>query len=269
MKGKLGHTEWVPESIGGSEREMCWSIWRKIVNFKRGVLFLCILITLAMSSGCGYYDERRILRKGKKVLSQKQKKIEELVEVRGSLKRIVEMKVQSVNLLNEVNRLLGQKYMAIGSYHLAEEALLEAEYFDPHNAFIKKDLGECYYFLANSALEEENRENYLSQSKLHYERAVDIKPDLIVARYGLGLLLFFGFDDVISAINEMKVVLDYEPNNVDAHFALGRFYYEIDEPGKSLGEYITLTNILPKKSPKREKVEENIIKLNTELGAHE
>jgi cytochrome c-type biogenesis protein CcmH/NrfG len=64
----------------------------------------------------------------------------------------------------------------------------------------------------------------------------------------------------------MKRILENEPDNVEAHFALGRFYYERNEYGKSLGEYIALTRILPQGSERRKKAEQNILRINSELG---
>jgi hypothetical protein len=52
---------------------------------------------------------------------------------------------------------------------------------------------------------------------------------------------------------------------VDARFALGRYYYELEEYSKALGEYIEITNILPKSSPRRAKAEENIMQINREM----
>jgi cytochrome c-type biogenesis protein CcmH/NrfG len=63
-------------------------------------------------------------------------------------------------------------------------------------------------------------------------------------------------------------VLSYDPENVEAHFALGRFYYEIGDTGRALGEYLSLTRLLPRSSPKLKKVEENILKINRETGVN-
>ena len=231
---------------------------------------LCFLIAavLLFSSGCGFYSERRIIQKGKKMLSQKEKKVEELEEIRGSLKRVVNMKLQSVSLLESVNRLLGRKYMEVGSYNLAEEALLEAQFLQPHNAYIKKDIAECYYFLGISTVESAEREDYFENSRIYYAKALDLEPGLMEAKYGLGILLFFGLEDVFGAIEIMKEILQEDAGNVEAHFALGRFYYEIGELGRALGEYIELTKILSKSSPRRKKAEENILKINVELGTN-
>ena len=179
------------------------------------------------------------------------------------------MKIQAVQLLESTNRVLASKYIELGSYNLARDVLEEAEYLNPHNAFLKKDLGECYYFLGRSSIEREDKEENFTLSRRYFKASLDLEPDLIEARYGLGLLLFFGYGDVYGAIEEMKRILEYEPDNVEAHFALGRFYYELDELGKSLGEYITLTRILPKGSPKHKKAEENIIKISRERGFNE
>ena len=241
------------------------------MGFKARSLGCALIVAAAvlLAPGCGYYGERRAIHKGKKMLSQKEKKVEELEELRGSLKRIVDMKLQSASLLESVNRLLGRKYMESGNYHLAEEVLLEAEYLLPHNGFIKKDIGECYYFLGISTVEPEKKARYFDDSRSYYTKALDLEPDLLEAKYGLGILLFFGYENVFDAIDIMKEILEEEPGHVEAHFALGRFYYEIDELGKALGEYIELTKILQKGSSKRKKADENILKINRELGADE
>lgn len=200
------------------------------------------------------------------MLAQRTKETEDLIRVRASLKRIIDMKVQAVDVLEDVDRLLGRKYMALGSYQLARDVFLEAESLLPYNAFIKKDLGECYYFLGSGTVETDERSMYLLKSRAYYEKALEINPDILEAHYGLGLLLFFGFNDAAAAIEEIKKVIARDPDNVDAHFALGRFYYERGDLGKSMGEYLELERILPANSPRRDRVEENILKLNRELG---
>jgi len=239
------------------------------VGFRGGrVLFMIglLVFTGVVLTGCGNYRERRTLRKAKSVLADEEKKIDDLVKVRGNLKRIIDMKIQAVNMLESADRILGRKYMDIGSYNLAKEALEEAESLKPYNPYIKKELGDCYYFLGKSVLSEKEAGKYFDISRSYFNKAIDIKPDFSEAYYSLGLLLFFGFNDVEGAIDKMKMVLKFEPDHVDAHFALGRFYYEIDELGKALNEYIILTRILPKSSSKRKKAEENIMRINSERG---
>jgi tetratricopeptide (TPR) repeat protein len=237
------------------------------VKFKRWQpIIIVVLLANFLYTGCGYQKERRMVQRSKKVLAQERKSVDELVHIRGELRRVIELKLQSVKLLEDVNRLLGEKYMELGSYNLAEEVLLEAEFLMPHNAFIKKDLGQCYYFLGLSALDKNDQLKFFSKSRAYYTKALEIDPELIEARYGLGLLLFFGYNDAFAAIDEMKEILESDPENVDAHFALGRFYYEIGELGKALGEYIELTRLLPGGADRRKKAEENIIKINREMG---
>jgi tetratricopeptide (TPR) repeat protein len=163
---------------------------------------------------------------------------------------------------------LGRKYLEIGSYNLALESFKEAEYVNPNSAFVKKELGECYYLLGRSAVEQQEKDGYYSLSRKYYKAAIAIRPEFPAARYGYGLLLFFAYGDVYGAIEQMKQILSIEPENIEAHFALGRFYYEIGDLGKSLGEYLALNRILPKDSPKRDQVEENILRINRELGAN-
>jgi cytochrome c-type biogenesis protein CcmH/NrfG len=217
-------------------------------------------------TGCGHYDERRALARGKKILASDERGTEELASVRRGLRAIIDLKIKAVHQLEDVDRVLGRKYLEAGSYNLAREVLEEAEYLKPYSAFIKKDLGECYYFLGASALSREEQTSSFQKSYEYYTKALEIRSDLAEARYGLSLLLFFGFNDVPGAIEQMKYVLEQDERNVDARFALGRFYYDIGEYSKSLGEYMAITTILPKTSPRRQKAEDNIIKINRELN---
>ena len=236
--------------------------------FRKWYTLFCLALSIMMA-GCGYYEANRAVARGKRVIAQREKDVEDLKQVRRELRKVIDMKIKAVQYLESTLRLLGTKYMELGSYRLAEDALVEAEYLQPYNAFIKKDLGECYYFLALSAVDTEERQAWRERSRVYYRKALDIKPDLLEARYGYGLLLAFGYDDWTGAIEEIKFMLDYDPKNIDAHFALGRFYYEIGDLGKSLNEYLTLTRLLPRSSPKLEKVEENILRINRETGIDE
>ncbi len=215
--------------------------------------------------GCGYYEGKRTLSKGRKILSSQEREVEELASVRTGLRKIIDMKIQAVNQLEDVNRVLGRQYLIAGSYNLAREVLEEAEYLKPYSEFIKKDLGECYYFLGASALSAEERDRNFTKSQAYYTKALEINTDLLEARYGLSLLLYFGFNDVEGAIEQMKIVVENDSRNVDAHFALGRYYYELGEYSKALGEYLEITRILPKNSPRRIKAEENIMEINREM----
>jgi tetratricopeptide (TPR) repeat protein len=264
MKERLRHTVWVQVVIDDSERGMFSSIWREAVNFRP---YLVIYVALAMIglAGCGNVKERRVLSESRKVLSNPDKSIDELDSIRPGLRRIIDMKLQAVDQLEVVNRVLGRRYLVAGSYNLALEALEEAEFLQPYSAFIKKDLGECHYFLGASALDQVERDNNFQKSKSYYRKALEIDPELLEARYGFSLVLYYGFNDVQGAIEQMQVVVGKEPENVEARFALGRYYYDLEEYSKALGEYIEITNILPKSSPKRAKAEANIIQINREM----
>ena len=231
------------------------------MNFKQHLIGFLVLI-LIFIFGCGYSKEKSDIRYAKRVLSKSKKSNEELIDVRRRMKKVIDMKIRAVNILDSVDRFLGRRYMEDGDYNLAVDVLKEAESLKPMSAYIKKDIGECYYFLARSAVDAGKRKECLELSKGYLKKALELKPDMIEAMYVMSLLLFFGYNDIDAAIDEAKKILTIDPKNIDAHFALGRFYYEEGEYGRALNEYITLTKILPKNSPKRKKVEENILKIN-------
>jgi cytochrome c-type biogenesis protein CcmH/NrfG len=234
------------------------------VGFKASCVAYIVLVVL-LAAGCGNREEKRILTESRKVLSDPDRSVEELDSLRPGLRKIIDMKLQAVNHLELANRALGRRYLVAGSYNLALEALEEAEYLQPYSAFIKKDLGECYYFVGASALDQEEREESFEKSRAYYTKAIEIDPELLEARYGFSLVLYYGFDDVQAAIEQMKEVVKEEPENVEARFALGRYYYELGEYSKALGEYIEITKLLPKSSPKRQKAEANIVQINREM----
>jgi cytochrome c-type biogenesis protein CcmH/NrfG len=231
------------------------------IRYEAPAVLLALVVLL---TGCGLSKDRIAIYRAKQTIEKRNRDPEELSKVRGRLKQIITTKLQAARYLDAANRVLGRKYMEMGSYNLAEEALREAEYLNPNNAYIKMDLGECCYLLSQSALDEDRKNEYLVRSRNYYRKAIELKGDLTEARYGYGLLLFFGFKDTQGAIREMKKVLVDEPGHVDAHFALGRFYYESGESGKALGEYLLLMELLPKNSPRRKKAEENIGQINRE-----
>ncbi|MBN2324904.1 MAG: tetratricopeptide repeat protein [Spirochaetes bacterium] len=242
--------------------QKCGGKKRRIARF----LLAGLLAFVCAAAGCGYYKENRTIAKSKRVIAGEKKDIGELEQVSRELRKVIETKMRAVRYLESALRLLGAKYMEMGSYRLAEEALLEAELLKPYDAFIKKELGECYYFLAQSAVGPEEKETMLRRSLEYYQAALAIKPDLPEAVYGYGVLLAMGYGDFTGGIDQMKLLLSYNPENIDAHFALGRFYYEVGDTGRALGEYLTLTRLLPRSSPKLAKVEENILKINRETG---
>jgi len=245
------------------------NIWSEIVKPDRCIGITLLFILLITLTGCSGIRDKRVIWKTKRALGKREKNPQELVELRGKLKRIIDTKVRAVELLESVNRALGERYMAIGSYNLAKEVLLEAEYLKPDNAYIKKDLGLCFYFLGQAEKDINKKDQYYTEARDYFESALQLNPELKDARFGLGLLLFFGFNDPYGAIEQMKIILMDDPEHIEAHFALGRFYYETGELGKALNEYITLTRILPSNSPRKSKAEENIIKINRELGYYE
>jgi len=218
-------------------------------------------------AGCSPLRDQRAIFDSKQALGRRKKNVEELVEVRGRLRKIIETKLKAAQLLESTDRVLGRKFMEMGNYALAEEVLREAETLKPTNPYIKMDLGECWYFLGISTVEQEKRPGHFARSKRYFLMALDLKPDLYEARYGYGLLLFFAYGDTPGAIKEMSKLIEERPGFGDAHFALGRFYYESGELEKALGEYLTLTRILSKNSAEKKKAEENIERINRERAS--
>ena len=116
----------------------------------------------------------------------------------------------------------------------------------------------------------ENKDD-IDKAVYHYEKALQMEPNYIEAKYGLAILLFYRKNERSKAIQIMDEIAKQNPKFYRARFALGRFYYENKDPGKSLSIYQDLYTDLdkmdsPLATEYRQACKENIQRITSEMA---
>jgi len=176
-------------------------------------------------------------------------------------------KMQSMEQVGESYKKLGIKYTEMKSWTPAIDTLTKAIEHGQSGAHVHYWLGIAY---ANRGNELKNKSD-IDKAEASYKRALEKIPSFINAEYGLALLYFYLKDDRAEGIQMMNDIVRKKPDYFDAHFALGRFYYEAGDKRKSLSVYQSLYSLLDarKESPHtaelKKKCSENITQLMLEL----
>ncbi|MFA5520047.1 MAG: hypothetical protein WDA74_12395 [Spirochaetota bacterium] len=152
-------------------------------------------------------------------------------------------KMQSMEQVGESYKKLGIKYAEMKSWTPAIDTLTKAIEHGQSGAYVHYWLGIAY---ANRGNELKNKSD-IDKAEASYKRALEKIPTLTHAEYGLALLYFYLKEDRGKGLQMMNDIVRKKPDYFDAHFALGRFYYENDEKNKSLSVYQNLYSLLESK----------------------
>ncbi len=176
-------------------------------------------------------------------------------------------KMQSMEQVGLSYKKLGIKYAEMKSWTPAIDTLTKAIEHGQSGAYVHYWLAIAY---ANRGNELKNK-NDIDKAEASYKRALEKIPSLTNAEYGLALLYFYLKDDRPKAVQMMTGLIRKKPDYYDAHFALGRFYYETGDKQKSLSVYQNLYSLLDSKKESfqvtelKKKCSENITQLMLEL----
>ncbi len=163
---------------------------------------------------------------------------------------------------------LGRKYIENKNWTPGINSLKKAVEYGSSGARVHYLLGVAYANRGNELSDEKD----ITLAENHYRRAIAINDKMLDARYGLSILYFYVKKDYEKAIELAKEIINRDKNYYRARFALARFYYEKEEPAKSLSVYEDLYSDLSSKqdSPKidelRKKCKENISRLMLEMA---
>ncbi len=180
----------------------------------------------------------------------------------------VKNRIQSAEKAGNVYQMLGEKYLERKLWDLSIESFEKAIGYGRNTPGIHNSIAVAY---ANRAKALNNLSD-VSKAEHHYRRAMEIQPDYLEARYGLGVFLFYIKGDREGGLKEMETVVRKNRNYYRARFALARFHYEMNHPERALAIYEDLhTDLqgLPESSDVRElqkSCKENIERLMTELS---
>ncbi len=221
-----------------------------------------ITLILVLFFSCS--DEFKKRYKAAKRLS-KSEKMEDWEKAIEKYDEIIKMKVNAREYQALLYRKLGKRHLEMEHWNDALYNFKKAAEILPNEGILHYYIGICYSQLSRSVIDNNKKIELIKLAEKEYKLSLKLTPDLIDPLYGLGIIYFYIWNDYKKGIEYMAEVLKKDPRNIDAHFALARFYYEIGEPVKSLEFYKALLSLLPKRSPRLEKVKENISRIYQEL----
>lgn len=228
------------------------------------VFFILILVPLL---GCSDFNCGDIFTL-KSVKVVRDDDIDRLKKKAEKYEKGVADRIQSAEKAGNVYQMLGEKYLERKLWDLSIESFGKAIGYGRNTPGIHYSIAVAY---ANRAKELNNHSD-VSKAEYHYRRALEIQPDYLEARYGLGVFLFYIKKDKENGLKVMETVVRRNRNYYRARFALGRFHYEMNHPERALAIYEDLhTDLqgLPDSSDVRElqkSCKENIERLMTELS---
>ncbi len=225
----------------------------------------CFIIIIIMSSiffQCGNPLRKKF---SNAVKLSKSKDIEDWEKAIEQYDEIIQLKVEARENQAQLYRKLAKYHFNIGHYNDALHYYKKAIEILPNLGDLHLKLGNCYSELTRSEKDETKKMELVKKAEEEYLMAIKLEPRILEAYYGLGIINFWIYKDYYKGIQYMADILKQDPKNVDAHFALARFYYELDQPGKSLEFYKGILSLLKEKDPRYQQAKDNIQRILIEM----
>ncbi len=226
----------------------------------RQVVTTTIIILLFIS--CESESNRRYRRAKRLSKGEKIEKWEQAIE---EFDEIIKMQVNSREYQSHIYRKLGKRHMQMEHWNDSLHYYQKAAEILPNEGILHYRMAVCYSQLSRSEEDEKKKMEMIRKAEQKYKMAVSLNSKLIDPYYGLGIIYFYVYKDYSKGLEYMAEVIRRDSRNIDGHFALARFYYEIGESIKSLEFYKALLTLVPEKDQRYNQVRENIERIHNEL----
>ncbi len=227
-------------------------------------LFVLVVLMLVVS-GCSSKMEKVYNRAKKYSKSQKPEDWEKAIK---EYDKVIAMKINAREYQALLYRKLGKYSIKYEHWNDAFKYYKKALEILPNEGILHYKLGLCYSQLSRSQTDRDKKMEFVDKAVKEYKIALQLNPRLIDPYFGLGIIYFYIYKDYTQGIKYMAEVLRRDSRNIDAHFALGRFYYEMGELDKSLEFYKALLSLVPEKDPRYKQVKDNISKIYNQLKSY-
>ena len=177
----------------------------------------------------------------------------------------VDRKVKAADQLGVYYRMLAVRYMEMGMYLKAYEALEEARRLYPENPILFYYAGVCAARMSLAEAGEAGRLEWLSKAERLYRRAIALNPLHSESQYALAVLYVFELDRPGQAVGLLEGLLEREKKNVDALFLLANAYYRTGALREALATYQRIEG-LELSDERRRQAAENRKRIEGELN---
>jgi cytochrome c-type biogenesis protein CcmH/NrfG len=193
-----------------------------------------------------------------------QRRIAELESGIRKYRQEVDRKVRASDQLGVYYRMLAVRYMELGMYRQAYEALEEARKIYPENPVLNYYAGVCAARLSLGQVEDEERRQWLERAERYYRRAIELDPLHSESMYALAVLLAYELKRPEEAEALLLRLLEREKKNADALFLLGGLYFGSGRLEQALEAYRRLEG-LNLSEDRRRQAGENRKKIEDEM----
>lgn len=200
-------------------------------------LILVSLATVFALASCAREDPRLQSMINLEPTPPPQERIQELREIIAEHEEMVAQALQSAIKHADALKLLAQEYMRQDVYGPALDALEEAIRVTPRNHVLHYLAGVAAGFIGKSQARPDVRSEYFGFSERYYLQAIDIEPDYIDARYGIGVLYVFELGEPIKAIGHLEHLLEVSSGHVPSLFVLARAHAALGNIDEAIAAY--------------------------------
>ena len=229
-------------------------IMRKIISF-------CIISILLFVS-CDSSMKKKFKRAKRLSRTDKLEKWEEAIK---EFDEIVKMKVNAREYQVNLYRKLGKRHMQMEHWNDSLKYYLKAFEALPNEGIIHYKLGVCYSQISRSIEDKVEYMKMVKKAEAEYKMAISLNNKLIDPYYGLGIIYFYVYKNYKKGIEYMFEVIKRDSKNIDAHFALGRFYYDVGEASRAFEFYSALLSLVPENDARYSQVKNNIQRIQNEI----
>lgn len=198
------------------------------------VLTACVLLL-----GCEQQDNRlsRLIAMEDPDAPPGPARVEQLEQVVQEYAQAVQDQVQLISRQADAMKLLAQAYLQQQLFGPAFETLQEVLVIQPQNQTLHQLAAAAAGFAAKSQSNQRVRDEYYSASVYHYERAIDLDPSFIEARYGLAILHVFELAQPVAALPHLEAILAINDTHVPALFVLARAHVQLGNLDDAISAY--------------------------------
>jgi tetratricopeptide (TPR) repeat protein len=206
------------------------------------VISVGILLLLGLLAACEQQDNRvsRIAQMDGGEGPASPARIAELEALVDEYAEVAADQVQTLSRSADTLKLLSQAYLQQRMFGPALEVLEQAIFIEPENQTLHQLAGASAGFVAKAQSNAAQRQRYFDMAEFHYQRAIEIAPDFIDARYGLAVLYAFELNEPENALPHLEAILARNELHVPSLFVLARANVELGNVDAAITAYDTI-----------------------------
>lgn len=201
-------------------------------------------LTLVLGS-CGRDDARLTSMRNLEPEPPTEDRVEELKRTIEQYGELVADATEAAIREADALKLLGQEYMRQELYGPALDAFEEAIRIEPRNEVLHYLAAAAAGFVGKAQARADVRAEYLRIAERFYLQAIDVAPNYVDARYGLGVLYVFELGEPVQAIPHLERALEISENHAPSLFVLARAHVALGNIDEAVEAYDRIIRTAP------------------------